>query len=49
MINTPTLKDTLERILETQTVTDNIWAAVKSGEITEQQAREILDSVLCIS
>lgn len=46
MINTPTLKDTLERILETQQITDNIWAAVKSGEITEQQAIELLDEVM---
>ncbi len=44
--NTPTMKQTLESILETIIITDNIWAAVQSGEITEAQAREILDAVL---
>ena len=45
-MTTDTMKQTLERILETQQITDNIWAAVQAGEITEAQAREILDGVL---
>jgi hypothetical protein len=44
--DTPTMKQTLERILETQQITDNIRAAVQAGEITEAQAREIISEVL---
>jgi len=43
---TPTMRTTLESILETVIITDNIWAAVQAGEITEAQAREILEGVL---
>ncbi len=41
-----TLTETLERILEIAIVTDNIRAAVSSGELTEEQGKEALDSVL---
>ena len=41
-----TLTETLERILEIAIVTDNIRAAVSSGELTEEQGKEVLDSVL---
>jgi len=44
--DTPTMEQTLKNILETQQVTDNVWAAVQAGEITEAQAREILEGVL---
>ena len=44
--DTPTMKNTLESILETVIITDNIWAAVQAGEITEAQAREIISEVL---
>ena len=38
--------ETLERILEIAIVTDNIRAAVSSGELTEEQGRELTDSIL---
>ena len=38
--------ETLERILEIAIVTDNIRAAVSSGELTEEQGKEITDSIL---
>jgi len=41
-----TLTETLERILEIAIVTDNIRAAVSSGELTEEQGRELTDSIL---
>ncbi len=41
-----TLTETLERILEIAEITDNIHAAVSSGELTEEQGKEVLDSVL---
>lgn len=41
-----TLTETLERILEIAEITDNIRAAVSSGELTEEQGKEVLDSVL---
>ena len=41
-----TLTETLERILEIAEITDNIRAAVSSGELTEEQGREVLDNVL---
>ena len=41
-----TLTETLERILEIAEITDNIMAAISSGELTEEQGKEILDSVL---
>ena len=41
-----TLTETLERILEIAIVTDNIRAAVVSGELTEEQGKEVLDNVL---
>ncbi len=44
--DTPTMKQTLESILETVVITDNILAAVKAGEITEAEARQILDGIL---
>ena len=34
-----------ESMLETMEVTGNIWEAVATGEISEQQAREILDGI----
>ena len=41
-----TLTETLERILEIAEITDNIRAAVSSGELTEEQGKEVLDSAL---
>ena len=41
-----TLTETLERILEIAEITDNIRAAVSSGELTEEQGRELTDSIL---
>ena len=41
-----TLTETMERILEITEITDNIRAAVASGELTEEQGKEVLDSVL---
>ena len=41
-----TLTETLERILEIAEISDNIRAAVDSGELTEEQGKEVLDSVL---
>lgn len=41
-----TLTETMERILEIAEITDNIRAAVDSGELTEEQGKEALDSVL---
>ena len=41
-----TLTETLERILEIAEITDNIRAAVANGELTEEQGKEVLDSVL---
>ena len=41
-----TLTETLERILEIAEITDNIRAAVASEELTEEQGKEVLDSVL---
>ena len=41
-----TLTETLERILEIAEITDNIRAAVASGELTKEQGKEVLDSVL---
>ena len=41
-----TLTETLERILEIAEITDNIRAAVSSGELTEEQGKEITDSIL---
>ena len=41
-----TLTETLERILEIAEITDNIRAAVSSGELTEEQGKDALDSVL---
>ena len=38
--------ETLERILEIAEISDNIRAAVSSGELTAEQGREALDSVL---
>ena len=38
--------ETLERILEIAEITDNIRAAVSSGELTEEQGRELKDSIL---
>ena len=38
--------ETLERILEIAEITDNIRAAVSSGELTEEQGRELTDSIL---
>ena len=38
--------ETLERILEIAEITDNIRAAVDSGELTEEQGRELVESVL---
>ena len=40
-----TLTETLERILEIAEISDNIRAAVASGELTEEQGKEVLDSV----
>jgi len=44
--NSPTMQKTLESIIETQQIADNIWAAVSSGEITQDQATELIDSFL---
>ena len=41
-----TLTETLERILEIAEITDNIRAPVSSGELTKEQGKEVLDSVL---
>ena len=41
-----TLTETLERILEIAEISDNIRAAVDSGELTEEQGKEVLDSAL---
>ena len=41
-----TLTETLERILEIAEITDNIRAAVSSGELTEEQGRELVDELL---
>ena len=41
-----TLTETMERILEITEITDNIRAAVASGELTKEQGKEVLDSVL---
>ena len=41
-----TLTETLERILEIAEITDNILTAVSSGELTEEQGRELTDSIL---
>ena len=41
-----TLTKTLERILEIAEITDNILTAVSSGELTEEQGRELTDSIL---
>lgn len=41
-----TLKETLERILEIAEITDNIRAAEVSGEITPEQARELINHIL---
>ncbi len=41
-----TLTETLERILEIAEITDNIRAAVSSGKLTEEQGRELTDSIL---
>jgi len=41
-----TLTETLERILEIAEITDNIRAAVSSGELTEEQGRELVDAIL---
>ena len=41
-----TLTETIERILEIAEISDNIRAAVDSGELTEEQGKEALDSVL---
>ena len=41
-----TLTETLERILEIAEITDNIRAAEMSGELTPQQARELVDALL---
>ena len=41
-----TLTETLESILEITEITDNIRAAVASGELTKEQGKEVLDSVL---
>jgi len=35
-----------ELMLEIAEITDNIRAAVSSGELTEEQGKEVLDSVL---
>ena len=43
-----TLTETMERILEITEITDNIRAAVASGELTKEQGKEVLDSVLDI-
>lgn len=44
--NTPTMEKTLKNIRETQEVTDHIWQAVATGEITEAQAVELIGEVL---
>ena len=41
-----TLTETLERILEIAEISDNIRAAVDSGELTEEQGQELTDSIL---
>ena len=41
-----TLTETLERILEIAEITDNIRAAVDSGELTEEQGRELVNHIL---
>ena len=41
-----TLTETLERILEIAEISDNIRAAVSSGELTAEQGRELIDSIL---
>ena len=41
-----TLPETMERILEITEITDNIRAAVSSGELTEEQGRELVDAIL---
>ncbi len=41
-----TLTETLERILEIAEITDNIRAAVSSGELTEEQGRELVGELL---
>ena len=41
-----TLTETLERILEIAEITDNIRAAVSSGELTEEQGRELVSELL---
>jgi len=38
--------ETLERILEIAVITDNIRAAEQAGEITHEQARELIDAIL---
>ena len=41
-----TLTETMERILELVEISDNIRAAVDSGELTEEQGKEVLDNTL---
>jgi len=41
-----TIIETLELMLEIAKITDNIRAAVSSGELTEEQGKDVLDSVL---
>lgn len=46
ILNTPTMQSTLESILETMQITDNIWQSVADGERTPAEARELIDALL---
>ena len=41
-----TITETLERILEIAEISDNIRAAVSSGELTAEQGQGLIDSIL---
>lgn len=41
-----TLTETMERILEIAIITDHIHEAEASGELTPEQAREIVNHIL---
>lgn len=40
------MQGTLESILETMQITDNIWQSVADGERTPAEARELIDALL---
>ena len=43
---TETMYETVERILETCKIVDNIWLDVVDGKLTTEQAKELIDSIL---